>query len=274
MIMSTDKEILFLLKKLVKLIDKPLDSFELIPEGILEWNSYENKFYKIESHLSNNLINLYHIEEQKKKLLQNTMLFAQGKPSNNVLLWGARGTGKSSLVLAVYKTVVQKKRVSLLEIKTNQIKHLSFIIRILGKTKRKFILFCDDFSFTTNNDDFILFKNILDGSVSKNKNILYYVTSNYRNIVKENDADLTNSLLKKQEKIEDETALSDRFGLWLGFEKFDEFKYLHVVEKYCKSYNIKLKQDAVKKRAIQWAISRGSRSGREALNFVKSLFID
>ena len=272
--MSTDKKILILLKKLITLIDKETASSKIIPEGILEWDSIENKFYKIENNISNELQNLCHVEKQKNILFKNTILFLQGKLSNNVLLWGARGTGKSSLVLNVYKTVLNTEKISLLEIKTDQIKYLSIIIRKLNKTNRKFILFCDDFSFTSNNKDFILFKNILDGSVSKNKNILYYVTSNYRNIIKESTPHSTDSLLRRQEKIEDETALSDRFGLWLGFETFNEIKYLKVVETYCELYNIKMKKDVLKKRALQWALSRGSRSGREALNFVKSLFIN
>jgi len=272
--MSTSNEILILLRKLVKLIDKGIDSTKTIPEGIIEWDNFENKFYKIENETHKNSFKLSHVDKQKNILLKNTILFASGKPSNNVLLWGARGTGKSSLVLNVYKTVLKTKNISLLEIKTNQIKYLGFIIRTLSKTNRKFILFCDDFSFTSNNEDFILFKNILDGSVSKNKNILYYVTSNYRNIIKENYSYQSDSMLKKQEKIEDETALSDRFGLWLGFETFNEEKYLDVVVKYCDLYDLKIEKNVLKKRALQWSLSRGSMSGREALNFVKSLFLD
>jgi predicted AAA+ superfamily ATPase len=272
--MSKSNEILILLRKLVKLISEEINSKRKIPEGILEWDSIESKFYKIENKTSNNLLDLFHVNKQKDILLKNTMLFATGKPSNNVLLWGARGTGKSSLVLNVYKTVLKTKKISLLEIKTNQIKYLGFIIRALSETNRKFILFCDDFSFTSNNEDFILFKNTLDGSVSKNKNIIYYVTSNYRNIIKENYSYQSHSMLNKQEKIEDETALSDRFGLWLGFETFNEEKYLDVVVKYCDLYNIKIEKNILKKRALQWSLSRGSRSGREALNFVKSLFLN
>lgn len=272
--MSTNKEILLLLRKLIKLIGKEIDSETIIPEGILEWDNINNKFYEIQNKTTNNILNLCHLDKQKNILLKNTMLFANGKPSNNVLLWGARGTGKSSLVLNVYKTVSNTMKISLLEIKTNQIKYLTLILRILGETNRKFILFCDDFSFASNNEDFILFKNILDGSVSKNKNILYYVTSNYRNIIKENYLSQSDSMLKRQEKIEDETALSDRFGLWLGFETFNEEKYFDVVLKYCDLYNVKIKKNILKKRALQWSLSRGSRSGREALNFVKSLFIN
>ena len=272
--MSTNNEILILLRKLVKLINKGVDCTKIIPEGIIEWDNIENKFYKIDNETHNYSFKLSHIDKQKNILLKNTMLFAAGKPSNNVLLWGARGTGKSSLVLNVYKTVLKTEKISLLEIKTNQIKYLGFIIRILSETNRKFILFCDDFSFTSNNEDFILFKNILDGSVSKNKNIIYYVTSNYRNIIKGSYSYQSDTMLRKQEKIEDETALSDRFGLWLGFERFNEEKYLDVVVKYCDLYDLKIEKNFLKKRALQWSLSRGSRSGREALNFVKSLFLN
>ena len=103
---------------------------------------------------------------------------------------------------------------------------MSTILRKISDPKQKFIIFCDDFSFSTENEDFILFKNILDGTVSKNNNLIYYVTSNFRNILKNNSKDNKVSMLEKNELVDDETALSDRFGIWLGFSKFSETQYL------------------------------------------------
>ena len=241
-----------------------------IRSGILEWDNFNNNFYLIDSN-EHDINNLHNIEVQKDALLSNTIAFANNKPANNALLWGARGTGKSSLVLSVFKEVSNKKDLLLLELKTNQIKYLSFILRKLKKSNRKSIIFCDDFSFSLENENFILFKNIIDGAASKNSDVLYYVTSNYRNVIKANNNNNNISTLKKLEITEDETALSDRFGLWLGFESFNESVYLDIVYHYIKKYNLKIDNDYARKKAIQWSILRGSRSGREALHFVKNL---
>ncbi len=173
-------------------------------------------------------------------------------------------------MLAVYKEISKKYNISLLEIKPNQIKLLNSIIRKLDTKKNRYIIFCDDFSFTSLDENFVLFKNLIDGTVSRKKNILYYVTSNYRSMIKESVSNKENTL-KKQEIDEDEAALSDRFGLWLGFERFDKKKYLEVVNKYRKIYKIKISKNKLNEKAIQWSILRGSFSGREALNFIKNL---
>ena len=136
---------------------------------------------------------------------------------------------------------------------------------------RKFIIFCDDFSFLSNDKEFVMFKSILDGSASKSENFIYYVTSNYRGIIKKTLVNNNENLLEQQETIDDETALSDRFGLWIGFNKFDIDQYIAVVDKYSKYYGINIKTDLLHKKAIRWSLQRGSRSGREAFNFVKSL---
>lgn len=258
------------IKKIIAFLNKFNDNFYTTSKGIFEWDNNESRFYLIENNATANIDILHNIEKQKKSLLKNTLLFAQGKNANNALLWGSRGTGKSSLVIAVYRKVSRDYNLSLLEIKTNQIRYLNSILRKLESNKKKYIIFCDDFSFLPQDENFILFKNIIDGTVSRNKNIIYYVTSNYRNIIKETIDDKSDTL-KKQEIEDDHAALSDRFGLWLGFENFDQKKYLQIVKKYCELYNIKVNKKIIEKKAVQWSILRGSLSGREALHFVKNL---
>ncbi|MAH89292.1 MAG: hypothetical protein CMJ06_04540 [Pelagibacterales bacterium] len=240
---------------------------------IFAWDEYEKKFYFIKNNLNINIDELLFIEGQKKILLQNTILFAKGMPYNYGLLWGARGTGKSSLIFTIFNYLIKNHNISLLEIKRNQIKFITSILRKLDNINQKFIIFFDDFSFNSESEDFIIFKNILDGALSKNTKYLYYATSNFRSFIQNKNYNQTNlSMLQKQEVSDNETALSDRFGIWLGFEKFTDDQYLNIVKNYCIKHNINNANHLINKKALQWSLNRGSKSGREAYYFVKSLF--
>ncbi len=238
---------------------------------ILAWDEFDKKFYIIKNNISIKIEDLLFIENQKQILLNNTILFAQGKPSNNGLLWGYRGTGKSSLILSIFNHVKEKYDIALLEIKSNQIRYINSILHRLDEVGQKIIIFFDDFSFNTNSEEFITFKNILDGTASKNCNFLFYATSNYRSIIRYNNKSNMN-MIEKQEASDSETALSDRFGIWLGFERFDNDQYLQLVNYYCAKFNIKNDKKNLDEIAIQWSLNRGSKSGREAYFFVKSLY--
>ena len=237
---------------------------------ILAWDEFDKDFYVLESSIYTKIEDLLFIEKQKQILLENTILFAQGKPSNNGLLWGARGTGKSSLVFSVFNYIKEKYNIALLEIKKNQLKYINSIFRQLNNIDQKIIIFFDDFSFAADSDDFIIFKNILDGAVSRNLNFLFYTTSNFRSIIQHNNKS-NMDMIEKQEALDNETALSDRFGIWLGFEKFTNNQYLEIVNYYCLKFNIKNDKDLLTNKAVQWSLNRGAKSGREAYNFVKSL---
>ena len=197
-------------------------------------------------------------------------MFAQGVPSNNGLLWGARGTGKSSLIFSVFNHVKEKYNIALLEIKRNQLKYINSIFRKLNNIDQKIIIFFDDFSFSANSDDFIILKNSLDGAVSRNLNFLFYTTSNFRSIIQHNNKS-NMDMIEQQEALDNETALSDRFGIWLGFEKFTDNQYLQIVNYYCLKFNIKNDKNFLNSKALQWSLNRGAKSGREAYHFVKSL---
>ena len=240
---------------------------------ILAWDEYEKNFYFIKNNINININDLLFIEKQKNILLKNTILFAEGSPCNYGLLWGARGTGKSSLIFTIFNNLIKNYDISLLEIKRNQIKFISSILRKLNDVNQKFIIFFDDFSFTSESEDFMVFKNILDGTLSKNSNYLYYATSNFRSFIQYSYNDQINtSKLQQQEVTDNETALSDRFGIWLGFEQFTDEQYLKVIKNYCIKLKINDAIHIINKKALQWSLNRGSRSGREAYYFVKSLY--
>lgn len=242
-------------------------------KNILAWDEIEKEFYTIRNNININIEDLLFLDKKAKVLLENTILFSQGKPANNGLLWGARGNGKSSLIFSIFNHVKERSNISLLEIKRNQLKHINVILRQLSRFNKKIIIFFDDFSFVADSEDFIIFKNILDGSINQNSNYLFYATSNFRTMLQYNQKSTMN-MIEQQEALDNETALSDRFGIWLGFEKFTNHQYLQIVNYYCFKLNIRINKNIIKKKALQWSLNRGSKSGREAYYFVKSLHND
>ena len=248
---------------------KPLKGLNL-PEGLSEWDEAKNKFLKIKLTNNINLTNLLFIENQKKNLLRNTKYFLEGGHANNALLWGSRGTGKSSLILAIFNFFHKNYTFSIIEIKFFQIKYLPKILRSLENEKKRIIIYCDDFSFESNDENFILFKNTLEGSLRKYSNILFYVTSNYRHLVKSYGNNHINETNNKDTN-ENLISLSDRFGIWLGFHSFDKESFLKVVLFQAKLYNLNLNKKVIIKKAVEWSLLRGSFSGREALNFIRFL---
>ncbi len=241
-----------------------------LKKKILAWDEFDKSFYVLENSINIKIEDLLFIEKQKQILLENTILFAKGMPSNNGLLWGARGTGKSSLIFTVFNYVKKKYDIALIEIKKNQLKYINSILRQLNNIDQKIIIFFDDFSFASNSDDFIIFKNILDGAISRNLNFLFYTTSNFRSIIQHNNKS-NMDMIEQQEALDNETALSDRFGIWLGFEKFTNYQYLEIVNYYCLKFNVKNEKKLTTSKALQWSLNRGGKSGREAYHFVKSL---
>ena len=262
------------INKNLKIINKS-ETFtkKLLSDGLLEWSNEENQFFKIKHQDTNAFNNLLFLENQKNILINNTLQFLKGKPSNSALLWGARGTGKSSLVISIYNALIKKFSFSMIEIKFFQIEFMPRILRLLEKKKNKIIIFCDDFSFECNDEKFILYKNILEGSLRRNPNIIFYVTSNYRHLVRNNFNDNINGSHNKDTN-ENFISLSDRFGIWLGFHSFNKEEYIKIVFFYAKYFKLSLKPDRIKRKAIQWSIFRGSNSGREAINFIKFLLLE
>lgn len=226
------------------------------------------------------LADLVGIDTQREQLTRNTRQFVSGLPANHVLLWGARGTGKSSLVRALLAEYA-KGGLRLIEIERDYLADLSRVVEQLGGLPQRFVLFCDDLSFEAGEGDYRVLKSVLDGSLERAPdNVLLYATSNRRHLVPEKESDNDNwqrveGELHPSEAVEDKIALSDRFGLWLSFYPFTQEHYLAVVRHWVEvlagqvglhwqwSHELEI-------LAIRWALGRGNRNGRCAYQFARS----
>lgn len=219
---------------------------------------------------------LRHLDRQKKLIEQNTLQFLQGRPANNVLLTGARGTGKSSLIRACLNNYAQEG-LRLIEIDRHDLADLMDIADLAAERPERFIFYCDDLSFEQNDTSYKALKVALDGSVAaQSENVLIYATSNRRHLMPERIADnLEHTLgsggeLHPGETVEEKVSLSDRFGLWLSFYPFSQDEYLAIVAHWLQTFGCGETQiELARAEALQWAIQRGSRSGRTAWQFAK-----
>lgn len=218
------------------------------------------------------LARLTGIDRQMQSLVRNTEQFLAGRSANNVLLSGARGTGKSSLIKALLHEYAEQG-LRLVEVDKNDLLTLPYLLTLLQSRSEKFILFCDDLSFEAGDETFKALKTVLDGGLSvRADNVLVYATSNRRHLMPEfldeNSIRLNeNGEIHPQETAEEKVSLSDRFGLWLHFYPFTQAAYLAAVESWLTEVNLPFDETA-KTAALQWAMGRGSRSGRVAWQFV------
>ncbi len=235
------------------------------------WDSNTKKLKKVKTFKSLNINLLIGIERQKNTLLQNTVNFANGNFTNNALLWGSRGNGKSSLIKSIFIEVNKNyNNLKLLQINKNDIFDIEIIYEILGKfNKYSFIFFIDDLSFEKIDSDYKIIKSTLDGSIQNQpNNILLYVTSNRRHLMPrdmiENER---SSAIHADESVEEKISLSDRFGLWIGFHNLSQNDYLEIIKKYCFEFNLTFNEN-IKKECIRWSLQRGNRTGRTAWQYI------
>ena len=215
------------------------------------------------------------IDRQRDTLLENTHRFAAGLPANNALLWGARGTGKSSLIKAVHGAINDDSpgALALVEIHREDVASLPRLLTLVRGGTRRVILFCDDLSFDNSDSSYKSLKAILEGGIEgRPENVLFYATSNRRHLMPRDMIENERSTaIAPADAVEEKVSLSDRFGLWLGFHVCDQDTYFAIVEGYAERYGLALARESLVAEANEWAITRGARSGRVAWQYIQDL---
>jgi len=212
------------------------------------------------------------VDRQKQILLDNTTRFARGYPANNVMLWGARGMGKSSLVKAAH-AAQPPGTLALIEIHREDIRTLPDLLNALREQPRRCLILCDDLSFEREDADYKALKSVLDGGIEgRPANVLFYATSNRRHLMPRDMIDNERATaINPGEATEEKVSLSDRFGLWIGFHSCDQEGYFTMVAGYAAALHLPVAPDTLQAAAAEWSITRGGRSGRVAWQFIQDL---
>ena len=214
------------------------------------------------------------VDRSRDTLIANTRQFADGLPANNALLWGARGMGKSSLVKAVHAAILNKGLpLKLVELQREDLPSVARLLNLLRASEHRFVLFCDDLSFSHDDQHYKSLKAVLDGGVEgRPDNVVFYATSNRRHLMPrdmiENER---SSAINPSEAVEEKVSLSDRFGLWLGFHPCSQDEYLAMIRGYCDAYGVTIDDETLRAEAIEWQATRGARSGRVAWQYFTDL---
>ena len=219
------------------------------------------------------------IDRVRDILYENTERFARGLPANNVLLWGARGTGKSALIKAIHAVVNEARpggapgALALIEIHREDIPSLPRLLALVRGSARRCLLFCDDLSFDHDDASYKSLKAVLEGGIEgRPANVVLYATSNRRHLMPRDMIENERSTaINPAEAVEEKVSLSDRFGLWLGFHNVDQETYQAIVSGYARHYGLDLPAERLKAEAGEWSITRGARSGRVAWQFIQDL---
>ncbi|MEP3277002.1 MAG: ATP-binding protein [Stappiaceae bacterium] len=220
------------------------------------------------------------VDRGRDIIVQNTERFARGLPANNALLWGARGMGKSSLVKASHAHINAMatedagiKPIKLIEIHREDIESLPKLMKLVREADHQFILFCDDLSFDKDDTSYKSLKAVLDGGIEgRPDNVVFYATSNRRHLMPRDMMENERSTaINPSEAVEEKVSLSDRFGLWVGFHKCSQDDYLDMIKGYVAYYKLEIDEETLRRDALEWATTRGARSGRVAFQFIQDL---
>ncbi|RVW00022.1 ATP-binding protein [Mesobaculum littorinae] len=214
------------------------------------------------------------IDRSRDTLLENTVHFARGLPANNALLWGARGMGKSSLVKAIHAEVLaQGHPLKIVEVQREDLPSIGRLLTLLRRAPHRFLLFCDDLSFSHDDQHYKSLKAVLDGGIEgRPDNVVFYATSNRRHLMPRDMIENERaSAISPTEATEEKVSLSDRFGLWLGFHPCSQDDYLSMIRGYVDAQGIEIDDQTLRAEAIEWAATRGSRSGRVAWQYFTDL---
>ena len=275
---NTDNEFLRHLERIANALEKfsPTDPTpeDMEPGSAYVWNRATRRLNAVRKINRIDLRLLCGVDYQRDNLLSNTIAFVRGFAANNALLWGARGTGKSSLVKAVHGTVTERGMdCALVEVHREDIDDLPFLMSYLSRMDRRFIVFTDDLTFDHGDGSYKSLKAALDGGVEgRPDNVIFYATSNRRHLMPRQMIENERSTaINPSEGVEESVSLSDRFGLWIGFHSIDQDTFFDIVEGYVTHFGINTSKVDVRREALAWSMERGSRSGRVAWQFIVDL---
>ena len=267
-----DKNLKRIADALERLIPSPINLKNLSSSNLFVWKTNPDQLINLENNNLLTLEMLIGINHNKKILYNNTLQFAKGFSANNVLLWGARGTGKSSLVKLIHNKISSDyNSLKLIQVKKEDISSLDRLLSILKQIQNNlnFIIYCDDLSFSDENDDFKILKVLLDGGlIEKPRNVIFYCTSNRKHLIPRDMSENVSSSISPTQEVEEKVSLSDRFGLILGFYPFSQDQFIEMIINYKNNYKIPISDDETIKEAIEWQQTRGARSGRVAWQFI------
>lgn len=275
--MPTDEN-LDVLKRIADALDRlapPRDAeIDLTAHQGYIWVAEKSNFHPVDNIQRLPLESLQGIDQQKQRLLENTEYFAKGMRANNALLWGARGTGKSSVMKAVHGHLIEAGYdIGLVEIQREDLSDLPEVMEHLASIERAFILFCDDLAFEQDDISYKSLKAVLEGGLSgRPRNLVFYATSNRRHLMPRDMIENERSTaINRSEASEEKISLSDRFGLWIGFHNVDQDTYLEMIRWYVDYYKIPVSFEIARQDSLTWAMGRGNRSGRTAFQYILNL---
>ena len=236
------------------------------------WEPARNHFSKVSDIPTVDISLLKGMDEEIEKVRLNTRAFVEGNLANNVLIWGARGMGKSTLIKSVVKAASsQSNRLKVIEVSRDDIGQVDKLLKLIKNINKKFIIFCDDISFDDNETSYKSLKSVLDGGlIGGLQNVLVYATSNRRHLLSRKTGD-SEGFIRWEEEQDERLSISDRFGISIGFYECDQNLYLEIVRSYAKSVGFEMSAKELNRKAIEWQVQRGSRSGRVAKQFIVSL---
>lgn len=252
----------------------PLDMPDVSSASAFVWHVDPDRLIPVKTVNRIALELLVGVDRSRDTLLENTRRFAAGFAANNALLWGARGMGKSSIVKAVHNAVqAESSGLKIVELHREDLPSVGRLLNLLRSVDHRFILFCDDLSFSHDDQHYKSLKAVLDGGIEgRPDNVIFYATSNRRHLMPrdmiENERQ---SGINPSEAVEEKVSLSDRFGLWLGFHPCSQDEYLEMIQGYCAAYGVRTEPEALRADAIEWQATRGARSGRVAWQFFVDL---
>jgi predicted AAA+ superfamily ATPase len=254
---------------LERLAPAPMPAPDFAAEAFV-WHTAPDRLEPVDRVARVDLSLLVGVNRSRDTLLENTRHFAKGLPANNALLWGARGMGKSSLVKAVHAQVrAEGHDLKIVELSREDLPSVQRLLAHLRAAPYQFVLFCDDLSFSHDDQHYKSLKAVLDGGIEgRPENVLFYATSNRRHLMPRDMIENERSTaISPSEAVEEKVSLSDRFGLWLGFHPCSQDEYLEMIRGYCAAHGVAVPEERLLAEAVEWQATRGARSGRVAWQF-------